>query len=1284
MDRASNIKSHRNRWLHIALAPCLVLAVGGGWLVASSSGLQWLVGMVESQSGGNLSANGISGTLLDSSGVKQLVLRGKGWRITLLGVQLRWQPAALLHGELKVLNLSVRQVEVLSTPSVEPVLSSVEGPFVLPGSLSLPIDLNVSQMKFDALSVFSSEGAAPDFIASDVEARFVGDARLFQLQALRARMPYGDFVGSGEIGLAHPYALKAQATLDVATILSGKPVRALLVAEAGGDLQHLGVKVDGNGAGMKVNGTAQFAPFSTVPVSRMQIAFNGVDASRLLEGAPSAVFSGSIDLSGKSDGEIEGYLQVRNAHAATLDKNGLPLLGVTAKVRLSASNWRLQKLDASLPNNGHITGAVSWLRRSGKVNAQLKVLELDPAALDTRLPKSHLQGDITLDSVRGATVALSDGTLDLHGEFKWQGSQIELSSVRLTRGETVLTGHGQLVLDRHRRFRFSSQLRKLDLSEFAAIPKTDLNAELEMSGTLLPEVAGVLQLDLSGSHFAQYDISGNGHLEFAGLRQVTAAVEVRLGDNRLNLNIAHGTGAERVLMKLDAPNLAQLGNELGGQFAGSAELSGTLEDPRLQFSVQGNQLMLPGGQRLAALDATGDLAAAAMQLKLGVTDYHGKGKLNIPEAVVELQGSSEHHNLRASVRIAQDEDALGELVLKASGGFGDPARGWQALRWSGALDELASQGVLPFHLLTAAPLSIAKDSFHLGTADVSIAGGLIKFSDMQWTPQSWHSSGNFSGLNVRAVNLQQSKYASDAFDAMRFGGEWDATVGEHWQGRLHVQRESGDWVVDRNTGLQLGLRDIQLTLSAEQDQLHARLEADGEHLGEVTVQASMPLTRGDSGWTIMPDAPLSGHLRLHSDDLSWLGPMLDSNLQSGGRLNFDAELIGTFQSPRLQGDAQGDELNFGLLDQGVRLEHGELKARFVSDAVHVDRFDFSAPYLSAPRDILLADITLPAGPGKLSASGRIDLDGGSGVLQVTAERLPLAHRADRWIIVSGTGHARYANKSLMLDGNIRADAGLVNKPVSDRPRYSGDVLIIGKEPASQIGPPTAVDATLELGDHFYIRASGLEGRLAGQLKVHGEPGEPLRVTGIIAAKDGLFEAYGQRLEVERGMVNFQGPLDDPGLNILALRKGLDVEAGVEVTGTLRRPKARLVSTPNVPDGEKLSWIILGHVPESNGVDTALMIAAAGGILGGQSNGQLGKVLGVDEFSLSQQTGADSQQSQKVTVGKQLSARARVGYEQVLSEVGGVATFTYTLTRRITIVTRTGNEDALDLLYSFRF
>ena len=50
---------------------------------------------------------------------------------------------------------------------------------------------------------------------------------------------------------------------------------------------------------------------------------------------------------------------------------------------------------------------------------------------------------------------------------------------------------------------------------------------------------------------------------------------------------------------------------------------------------------------------------------------------------------------------------------------------------------------------------------------------------------------------------------------------------------------------------------------------------------------------------------------------------------------------------------------------------------------------------------------------------------------------------------------------------------------------------------------------------------------------------------------GYYTAFGQRLTVERGILTFSGPIDNPGVNALAMRKNQAVEAGVAVTGTLR-------------------------------------------------------------------------------------------------------------------------------------
>jgi len=230
---------------------------------------------------------------------------------------------------------------------------------------------------------------------------------------------------------------------------------------------------------------------------------------------------------------------------------------------------------------------------------------------------------------------------------------------------------------------------------------------------------------------------------------------------------------------------------------------------------------------------------------------------------------------------------------------------------------------------------------------------------------------------------------------------------------------------------------------------------------------------------------------------------------------------------------------------------------------------------------------------------------------------------------------------------------------------------------------------LNLGEKFFIRASGLEGRLAGQLKIQNDPKNILTANGSISAQDTTFKAYGQNLTVKRGIVSFQGPLDDPGLSVLAVREGLLVEAGVEILGSVRHPQIKLVSTPNVPDTEKLSWIVLGRKPDAGGLDTSVLLSAAGSILGGQSGGgiteQITRALGVDEISFKQAGVGSSLSGQIGVVGKRISSRAYLSYERSLATTTmGITKLTYNLTPKITVVTQAGEDRAIDLFYTIQF
>jgi len=54
--------------------------------------------------------------------------------------------------------------------------------------------------------------------------------------------------------------------------------------------------------------------------------------------------------------------------------------------------------------------------------------------------------------------------------------------------------------------------------------------------------------------------------------------------------------------------------------------------------------------------------------------------------------------------------------------------------------------------------------------------------------------------------------------------------------------------------------------------------------------------------------------------------------------------------------------------------------------------------------------------------------------------------------------------------------------------------------------------------------------------------------------EGKYTAYGRKLDIERGRLIFTGgPIDNPGIDLRAIKEFPDVKAGVNVRGTLLQP-----------------------------------------------------------------------------------------------------------------------------------
>ena len=239
---------------------------------------------------------------------------------------------------------------------------------------------------------------------------------------------------------------------------------------------------------------------------------------------------------------------------------------------------------------------------------------------------------------------------------------------------------------------------------------------------------------------------------------------------------------------------------------------------------------------------------------------------------------------------------------------------------------------------------------------------------------------------------------------------------------------------------------------------------------------------------------------------------------------------------------------------------------------------------------------------------------------------------------------------------------------------------------------TQMAIALDLGPDFRIQGRGISTRLAGTLQLRSAAGanDAPRLTGEVRTVQGSYKAYGQQLDIEQGVLRFLGAYDNPALDILAIRPNLSQRVGVQITGTALAPRVRLYSEPELAEAEKLAWLVLGRSGANGGAEAAVLQQAAMALLGRNGQGMSGGIasrLGLDELSFSgSSTKADGTTTSgaTVTLGKRLSRNFYVAYERSLAGTLGTFSIFYDLSQRFTLRARTGEQSAIDLIFTYSY
>lgn len=518
--------------------------------------------------------------------------------------------------------------------------------------------------------------------------------------------------------------------------------------------------------------------------------------------------------------------------------------------------------------------------------------------------------------------------------------------------------------------------------------------------------------------------------------------------------------------------------------------------------------------------------------------------------------------------------------------------------------------------------------------------------------------------------------------------------------RVWLERSRGDLQVGtdpvQNVPVQAGVRTARAQLQLDGEQARLEWAWDSARAGQLQGQASSRLDLGaPSVQTLWPQqAPLSGQLNARLPRVgawAWLAP---PGWRVEGTLDAQAEFSGTRARPQWQGRVQADDLALRSAVEGVEFRQGRLRARLQEQQMVLESFELQG--------------TGAAG-GSLSAQGLVRWQDSANTLveavqmelQMQAKGLRVTSRADRRLSVSGDVNARVQNGQMQLRGTLQADSALFILSDDNTPVLDKDVRILQTPTAprtlasapglSLTGLPD-VQVLLRLGPDFRLRGQGIETRLAGEVQLSSNDstaGRP-RLRGEVRTVGGRYRAYRQELDIEQGVLRFTGPYDNPALDILALRPQLEQRVGVRVSGTAQNPRIRLYADPDMPDADKLAWLVLGRSPAAGGAESAVLQQAALALLSGNGKGlggELADALGFDDISLANRSSTSATgttaSGTAVMLGKRLSKDFYLAYESSVSGAFGNLFIFYDLSRKLTLRAQAGELHALDLIYTIR-
>lgn len=965
-------------------------------------------------------------------------------------------------------------------------------------------------------------------------------------------------------------------------------------------------------------------------------------------------FSGvyeQLALSGRASVTLTDSLAVDSTICVDGVAAGEPILGCIDGV----GSLPEVQVDAQLRQPFTISGTGTIaLEESGAVDLEISWQDAALLALpDARSPQGNVQIEGTIarpEFVAEGSVAYSQYEADVIARAAVEGMTVELQSLQLTDGDlsAELSGATSTSFDSGE---FDVRLAGVNPQRWLAQWPGDLIASAEVAYTTSPSLSLDADDIVVRGQLRGNPIAGVGALRYSQDSVLIENFQLVSRSDQISVNGQLASDANLTLAAT-INDLSLYSDDFGGALTADLHISGTADQPQVDGAVDLNNILAEGFaiETLRVAGSVGiapedpiNLSASAVGLTAGNT--------NVSSLLFDVSGSAAEHRMLARLTAESWSSQL----------TGDGA--FAGSDWSGRIAELdfLPDGLGLWRLRVPAEISY-------GAAGYSVSESCLAYQLSSICGSVAVSGGPEDALNVSAINFDLGILAPFAPEYLSAKGLINATaaltdISANPRGEISVEAD------DAQIDLFLA-EDTQFPIPIVRFEFDALLEDDGASISaqldaaEVGNAAAVFLVDDP----LREDSPVSGSVNVQWHDaslLSLLSPDVDG---VRGELAAELRIDGTLDQPVPTGSAGWSDGRIEVPAWGLAIE--QIDAAFLADGNREAEFEAQGLVEGSPIEI----------------DGSVLLDAEAGwpmQLALSGTDLFLVQLAEIQMSVSPDLQATVQLPDIRVNGTVTIPSAQIRDLALPEQAVvpSADTIVHGREVDSEGRPLNVVaDLVLELGDDVTYQDASLSAAATGRLNLAYQSGEGAAAQGALRLT-GEYDAYGNPLVLQRGELIFVGPLENPSLDILAVRDIGEVTAGVQLTGTLRAPITSVFSDPVMSEADALGWLLFGRPLDGSQESDSTALRNAAFSMGLQQAlpviERIGESLRLDDFAI-RSTEADAG---ALMAGKYLSPNLYFRYSYGLfNRIGGLL-LRYRINDQFSLETRSGEQSSMDLLYT---